>query len=110
MSPAFLTAASSMTCLHGGTVIATPGSAASSAGAPILRVGDACTIAGCGFTLPGGVPSPCLSVQWTAPAARVRHGGDPALIQSSVGLCLAATQAPQGTVQIASTQTRAAGV
>ncbi len=109
MSPAFLTAASSMTCPHGGTVMATPGSAAAKAGAPILRASDTCTIVGCGFTTPTG-PSPCVTVKWTAPAARVQHGGDPALTQSSVGLCLAATQAPQGTVMIASTQTQASGI
>lgn len=98
-----LTAASTMMCPHGGTVLATPGSARASAGAPILRVSDLCTIAGCAFA-PGGVPSPCVTVQWTAPSGSVSHGGDPVLTQASVGLCLAATQAPQGTVQIASTQ------
>lgn len=105
---AFLTAASTMTCPHGGTVLASPGSTRASAGAPILRVSDTTTIAGCPFVL-GNVPSPCVTVQWTAPAGRVRAGGDPALTQASVGLCLAATQAPQGTVLIAATQARASG-
>ena len=100
---AVLTAASSMNCPHGGTVMATPGSTRAAAGAPILRVSDTCTIAGCGFNI-SGAPSPCVTVQWTAPAGRVSHGGDPVLTESSVGLCLAATQAPQGTVLIASTQ------
>jgi hypothetical protein len=98
-----LTAASTMMCPHGGTVMPVPGSTRAIAGAPILRSSDTCTIAGCAFA-PGGVPSPCVTVQWTAPAARVTHGGDPVLTEASVGLCLAATQAPQGTVLIASTQ------
>lgn len=103
-----LTAASTMLCPHGGTVLAVPGSNRASAGGPILRVSDTTTIAGCAFA-PGGVPSPCVTVQWTAPAGRVRHGGDPVLTEASVGLCLAATQAPQGSVQIAATQARVSG-
>ena len=105
---ALLTAAATMLCPHGGTVLAIPGSSRASAGAPILRVSDTTTIAGCAFA-PGGVPSPCVTVQWTAPAGRVQHGGDPVLTEASVGLCLAATQAPQGSVLIAATQARVSG-
>lgn len=105
---ALLTASSTMTCPHGGTVMATPGSSRASAGAPILRASDTTTIAGCAFA-PGGAANPCVSVQWSAPAGRVQHSGDAVLTESSVGLCLAATQAPQGTVLIAATQARVSG-
>jgi hypothetical protein len=40
----------------------------------------------------------------------VKAGGDFVLNESSVGLCLAATQAPQGTVLIAATQAVASGL
>jgi hypothetical protein len=38
------------------------------------------------------------------------RGGAPTLTMASVGLCLAATQAPQGPVTIASTQTQVSGM
>lgn len=107
--PALLTVASSMMCPHGGTVTATPGATNATAGAPVLRGSDTCIIAGCTFVLPGGVPSPCVSVNWVQTATRVKHGGALVLNQASVGLCLAATQAPQGTVLINSTQAQVSG-
>lgn len=108
MSPPILTAATTMTCPHGGTVIATPGSTKASADAPILRVSDTFTVVGCTFA-PAGVVSPCVAVQWSGPATRVTHGGDPALTEASVGLCLAATQAPQGPLQIGACQAQVSG-
>jgi hypothetical protein len=106
--PALLTAASSMMCPHGGTVMATPGSTRASAGAPILRGSDTFTIVGCAFA-PGGVPNPCVSVNWVVTANRVKHGAALVLNQSSVGLCIAGNQAPQGTVLINSTQAQVSG-
>ncbi len=107
--PALLTAASTMMCPHGGTVTATPGATQAVAGAPILRGSDSFIIAGCPFTLPGGVPSPCVSIDWVQTATNVKHAGALALNQASVGLCLAATQAPQGTVLITATQAQVSG-
>lgn len=107
--PALLTAASTMMCPHGGTIVATPGSTRAAAGAPILRGSDAFVVAGCAFNV-AGVPSPCVSVNWVQTATRVQHGGDLALNEASVGLCVAATQAPQGTVLIAVTQASVNGL
>jgi hypothetical protein len=112
MSPPFLTAASTMMCPHGGTVMATPSCTQAVIDAPILTVSDTFTIVGCPFPVPGSappVPSPCVSVQWSSPSTKVTHGGAPALTSASVGLCLAATQAPQGNVVVASTQPSAEG-
>jgi hypothetical protein len=105
MSPPLLTAASTMLCPHGGTVIPVPGSTSVIGGAPVLRLGDTCTIVGCMFNV-GGAPSPCVFVQWTGPASSVMVDGAPVLTEASTGLCLAATQVPQGTVLITSTQAR----
>lgn len=103
--PGFLTTASSMMCPHGGSVMASPSSTSVQAGgAPILTTADTFTIAGCAFTLPGGVPSPCMTVQWVQGAAKSTRGGAPTLTLTSIGLCLAGTQAPQGPVVITSTQ------
>jgi len=103
-----LTTASTLLCPHGGTVTATPASTNVIAGAPVLTESATCMIAGCAFVV-GTVPSPCVTVQWVAPAARVSIGGTPALTAASVGLCIGATGAPQGPVQIAATQTAATG-
>jgi hypothetical protein len=84
-------------------------------GAPMLTTADTFMIAGCPFTLPPAVPppavpSPCISVQWIQGAAKSTRGGAPTLTLASSGLCLAATQAPQGPVVIAATQPQVAGL
>lgn len=104
----FLTTASTMMCPHGGTVTAVASQQKAQAGAAILMQSDSCTIAGCPFTI-GPNPSPCVTVRWVSPATRNTLAGTPALTSDSVGLCLAATQAPQGPVQVVNTQPKASG-
>jgi hypothetical protein len=107
--PGLLTTAAVMTCPHGGTVQGTPSSQkALAGGAPVLTASDLFVIAGCPFVL-GPAPHPCVSVQWVQPAARSTKGGNPTLTMESVGMCVAADQAVQGTVLIASTQQSASG-
>ncbi len=107
--PALLTAASTMMCPHGGTVIATPGGTRAQASAPVLRGSDTFTIAGCAFNV-SGAPHPCVTVNWVQTATRVQHASDFVLNQSSVGLCVAGDQTPQGTVLIAATQASVSGL
>ena len=96
-------------CPHGGQV-----STISSnvrvlvSGMPVATIADQSLVAGCAFTIPP--PQPCLRVQWMMPATRVLINGQPALLQSSIGLCLGPTQAPQGPAVIASTQPRVIGM
>jgi hypothetical protein len=105
-----LTAASTLLCPHGGVVTIVPANPrATAAGAPIATIADTFAVAGCVFTLPGPVPSPCVLVQWIVPGLRVKSGGGQALDAGSVGLCLAATGAPQGPVSIQATQPRVTG-
>jgi hypothetical protein len=88
----------------------TPGSTlATAGGAPVLRGTDTFVIAGCPFLLRGGVPSPCISATWVVTAMQTKFGCELVLNDASVGLCLAATQAPQGTVLIAYTQCEVSG-
>jgi len=108
MAP-LLTTASVLTCPHGGMVTASPASAKAQAGGPIVRGSDTFLVAGCAFNI-AGVPHPCVSVQWVQTATRVQVGDAFALTQSSVGLCLAADQTPQGPVQIQSTQPNVSGL
>jgi hypothetical protein len=108
--PGLLTTASVMMCPHGGTVQASPTSASVQiGGAPALTASDVFVIAGCPFII-ALVPSPCISVQWVQPAAQSSIAGNPTLTEASVGLCLAATQAPQGPVMITTTQPNVSGL
>jgi hypothetical protein len=108
--PHLLDAATTLTCPHGGSVSVTPAAArVTLGGSPPLLVDDVATISGCGLNV-SGAPSPCLRVQWTMPATRVTVEGSPVLLSSSVGLCLNAAGAPQGTVLATGFQTRVQGV
>jgi hypothetical protein len=104
-----LTTGSSLTCPHGGTVSAVSSNTRTKAGDYVLRSSDTFTIGGCAFSLPSG-PHPCMTVQWIVTAMRTKVLGDGVLTSDSVGLCKAADQAPQGTVLINSTQTKASGL
>jgi hypothetical protein len=82
-------------------------------GQPVATTANLYAVAGCIFTLPGPVPSPCVRVQWTAPAARVLVNGLPALVANpgpAPGLCLSALQVPQGPALVSVIQTRVTGV
>jgi hypothetical protein len=106
--PSLLTTASVMMCPHGGTVTATTSNTKARAdGAFLLRSSDLFTIAGCSFNVV--VPHPCVQVKWVAPAQQSKASGDFTLTEASVGLCVAADQAVQGTVLIQSTQPKVAG-
>lgn len=105
-----LTAASTLLCPHGGQVTIVPSNArAMAGGAPIATTAATFLVAGCAFTLPGPLPSPCVQVQWLVPGLRLRAGSQ-ALDAGSVGLCLSATGAPQGPVSIVATQPRVKGM
>src|SRR5688500_7298909 len=84
-------------CPHAGQVsIVSSNTRVLVGGQPAATLGDQFLIAGCPFTVPPGKPQPCVKVQWLAPAMRVLIGGQPAILQTSTGLCLSAEQIPQG--------------
>jgi len=74
-----------------------------------LLISDTYIIAACPFTL-GSSPHPCVTIQWMAPAQRVKVNGNPVLLQTSVGLCKAADQLVQGPALVTGVQTRVKGV
>ena len=97
-------------CPHGGQIsVVSSNSRVLVSGMPIATMADFYPIAGCVFTLPGPKPSPCIKVQWLVPATRVLVNGQPALLQTSSGLCQSPEQAPQGPPTIISTQLRVIG-
>jgi len=83
-----LTQTATITCPHGGQAIVVPQNATVLIqGAPVLVITDVFTIAGCPFNISGS-PAPCLNIQWTAPAVSFTVNGVPALLATSVGLCM----------------------
>lgn len=104
-----LTAASVMMCPHGGTVNAiSSNTKAKAAGSYLLRASDTFLIVGCPLNV-AGAPHPCVQVQWVQTALKSKAIGDFNLTMNSVGLCVAADQAVQGTVLINTTQPKVSG-
>jgi|SRR5215471_2114006 len=98
-----------MMCPHGGTVQAvTNNTCVKAAGDFLLRSSDTFTIAGCPFVL-GTTLHPCVQVQWVQPDQQSQVMSGLTLSEESVGLCVAADQAPQGTVMVSFTQPRVSG-
>jgi uncharacterized Zn-binding protein involved in type VI secretion len=95
-------------CPHGGPInVISSNARVLVIGMPVATMGDQFLVAGCAFTIPP--PQPCLRVQWLVPATRVLVNGQPAILQTSVGLCLGPTQAPQGSPIVIATQPRVIG-
>ena len=104
-----LTTDSTLMCPHGGSVSATTSNTHTNAGgSPVVGASDTFTISGCSFQISGS-PHPCVQVQWQVNNERSQISGDYTLSQSSVGLCVAGDQAPQGTVIISDTQEDVSG-
>ncbi len=107
--PQLLNTATVMMCLHGGTVNAvTTNTKAKAGGDFILRSSDTFTIAGCPLNI-AGTPHPCVQVKWVKSALKPKAVGDFVLNADSVGICIAADQAVQGTVLINTTQPKVLG-
>jgi hypothetical protein len=101
-----LTTASTLMCPHGATISVTTKNQKAKAGDKLITDADTFSISGCPFQLPTvpPTPSPCMQVVWVMPDMSVKVGSGSSLSTGSIGLCLAATQMPQGTVSIAGTQ------
>jgi hypothetical protein len=96
-------------CPHAGPIQTTSSNARVLVGGmPVATLADQFVVAGCVFNISGS-PHPCVRVQWLTPATRVLVNGQPAILQSSTGLSLAADQAPQGPPSIVATQPRVIG-
>lgn len=104
-----LNTSSIMMCPHGGTVsVISSNTQVMAAGDPVLRASDTFLIAGCPFVV-GIPPHPCVQVQWVQPDVQSQALGDFTLSEESVGLCVAADMAVQGTVLITFTQPQVSG-
>jgi hypothetical protein len=102
-------AGATIMCPHGGQVKIIPSvTCVTLGGMPPLLAADPATVAGCAFNV-SGAPSPCLSLQWLMPAARVTVQGGAPLLSSSIGLCKNPAGAPQGTAIVSGFQTKVQG-
>lgn len=106
MAAPILEAGCSMMCPHGGQVQVTASQfKVKLGGKPALLAGDTTTVAGCAFAV-GTKPQPCITVQWSMPATKVKIANQAPLLKTSIGLCKSAEGIPQGPVQIVSCQTK----
>ena len=107
-----LDANTSMSCPHGGQVTVKPGKTKVTVGDPpqalyVLDDFEQTTpaVSGCGFNISGS-PSPCRYLRWLAPSLKVTIEKSPALLSSSVALCLNDAQLPQGKALVTGFQTK----
>lgn len=77
-------------------------------GLPLATSSDTFTIAGCPFTVPTGVPQPCVTATFL-PAIKVLVDNKPAVLKSAVALCEAAGKIPQGPPSVVVTQLKVMG-
>jgi hypothetical protein len=97
-------------CVHGGQMtVAGTGARVLLLGQPAAKAIDIHPIVGCALNI-SGKPQPCVTGSQFAPAGRVFIDGQPALLNTSVGIAKSAEQAPQGTVSITAAQTRVFGI
>ncbi len=105
MPAPLLVATAQMMCPHppGHLMPATTDIRVKAMGQAVLTITDKFAVLGCGLT-PTSTP-PCTMCQWATPAARVMVQGQPALLQTSVGTCLAGA-VPNGPAAVLVNQTR----
>jgi hypothetical protein len=105
-----LTTTSTVMCPHAGMAqLFTTNTEAVIDGAPALLETDVHPVMGCTF-FSGPNPMPCLLIRWTGGAVQTKLHGVGFLLQSSIGVCYNAFQAPQGVAIVVQTQTRAMGI
>ena len=104
-----LNTSSMLMCPHGGTVSIVSANTRVKVGGDFAATSnDSFLIAGCPLNI-GGNLHPCVMVRWVQPDVRSTVLASPTLSEGSIGLCVAADQAVQGTVQVVVTQDRVSG-
>jgi hypothetical protein len=110
MGAPICTTGSTIMCPHGGTVLlVTSNVVAKIQGMPALLETDIHPVIGCPFTV-GPKYQPCVTVRWANPATQTKVGTAGVLLQSSIGTCYSAEQAPQGVAVISQVQPIATGL
>jgi len=103
------TTTSTIICPHGGqAILITADTLFQIQGGFALLETDVHPVVGCPFSA-GPVYHPCVLIRWTAGALQTKVNGVPVLLLTSVGVCYAADQAPQGVAVVVQVQTVALG-
>lgn len=93
-------------CPHGGQVqTISSNTRVLVSGMPVALLADKFVVVACIFAV-GPKPQPCVRVQWLTPTVRVLVNGQPAIVQSSTGLCISADMIPNGPPTVVMTQPR----
>ncbi|CAL2057156.1 hypothetical protein FSY75_27410 [Streptomyces sp. TR1341] len=97
MSGSLLHAGTVIGCPHGGraTPATTPSGGARIDGVAVATAAHTYVVTGCPHTV-DGVPSPCVSVRWTATTSGVTADGAPVLLDICAAECFSAALVPQG--------------
>ena len=96
MSGSLLDAGAVIGCPHGGRVApATTSSGVRLTGAAVATAEHSYVITGCPHTV-NGVPSPCVTVRWTAADSGITVDGATVLLDTSAAECFSAAFVPQG--------------
>lgn len=103
MAGAVLTMESRIQCPHGGQALLFTSDERVMAASPALIETDVHVVVGCPFVV-GLVYMPCVTIEWSAGASRVKAMGEAVLTPTSIGKCLNVSSAPQGLALVVSTQ------
>ena len=99
-----LTTGSTVQCPHGGqALLLTSQTAVIGRGGPVLVASDVHVVMGCPFTI-GPKYSPCVRIEWKAPATTASVGPQKPLVETSIGICYGAEGAPQGVAIVVANQ------
>jgi hypothetical protein len=97
LSGSLLDAGAVIGCPHGGrvTTATTSSGGVRLGGAAVATAAHTYVVAGCPHTV-DSVPSPCVTVRWTAGGTGITVDGAPVLLDTSAALCFSAALVPQG--------------
>lgn len=84
-------------CPHGGrvTAVGTPSGGVRAGGAAVATAAHSYVVTGCPHTV-DRVPTPCVTVRWTAYDTGITVDGAPVLLDTSAAECVTAAFVPQG--------------
>ena len=108
MGTPLLTINATIMCGHGGKASVVPTNTRVKAGGnPVAVLPDSILVSGCPFTVPPGVPMPCVPGKFMVPATRIKVGGVPAVLVNTKALNTG--MGPPVPMTIIAAQTRATG-
>lgn len=105
--PNYLTTTSTILCPHGArATLLTQNARVFALRSPLLLESDIHLVVACPFTLPGGKPSPCVRIEWSAGSPQTSVNRTAPLLKNSIGKCYSPENVIQGVATIVSTQNK----